>query len=234
MAKVNFEFDISEEIIIGLISGKYIRTGGVIRDTAGRIVLILKDGVSNNSSEATANAMQSVDVASAAESAAKVAIKDGSRVALGKNIAMGALVVAGLTAAGIGTYKLVTYLKKHKEDNKSVEVLSENYVVFENNPELIEYFNNMQTQNMTLKSIREISKFFVTYSNGEVDIEITDEELKAIRNVIVRYTIKLCEVNEFGIENREFDTETSIKDANDLLEEILFATKIQEDVLTTA
>ncbi|GEM_PF-3331487 len=235
MAVIQPTFEISDLAAAGLAVGKYVRTGGVIRNaSSGQIIEHLKDTFGNDKVSSSSAILESVDVASVAKSSTRVAVKEITSVSLARKFAVGTLIVVGVAAIGYGSYRLFTYLKKRTEDNKQIEVINENNDVIEYNPELTEYFNNMQTQSMTLDSIKDVAKFFETYSNGDIEIEITDEEMRVMRNLIVRYTIKLCESNKISLESRQLDTETNIIDANDLLEEILYATKVQEEIFALA
>ena len=232
MAVIQPTFEISDLAAAGLAVGEYVRTGGVIREAStGHIVEHLKDTFVNGKVSSSSAILETVDFANdVAKLSTRVEVKDGTRISLGNKIAVGTLVVAVV----YGSYKLITYLKKQNEENKQIQVTNENNDVIEYNLELTGYFNNVQTQSMTLDSIKDVSRFFETYSNGDKEIEITDEEMKVMRNLIVRYTIKLCKANKIKLKNIELNSEINIKNHNDLLAEILYATKIQEEIFTIA
>ena len=229
-------FNISDAAAAGMAIGTLYRSGGVIRDTTtGRIVEHLKDIAIKDKVSSTSALSETVDIArNVAKSSTRVVVKKSTALSLGSKFAVGTLIVAGVAAVGYGSYRLVTYLKKHTEDNIQVKVTEGTSDVIEYNPELTEYFNNMQSQGMTLDSIKDVVKFFDNYSKGGIEIEITNEEMMVMRNLIVRYTIKLCEANNISLENKQLDTETSITDSNDLLNEILYATRVQGEIFTIA
>jgi hypothetical protein len=213
----------------GLSSGKYIRRAGNIVEVAtGRVVEQLKDVFSNeleNSGQA---------LVETAKASANIAIKESTSLSLRNKFAVGTLVVVGVAAVGFGSYKLYTYLKKRSNDKKQDEVIKEENDVIVYNPELTEYFNNMQTQSMSLSSIKKVVEFFENYRNSDLTIEISDEEMMVIRNIIVRYTIKLCESNNICLEDKQLFVEAKTSNKNELLQEIIYASNIQEEIFAMA
>jgi len=221
-------FKISDFAAAGLAIGKFYRTGGVVRDVAtGQIVEHLKDAV-------TKNPASSSQVLAGTSKTTSVALTKSTPLSLGKKFAVGTIIVAGVATIGYGSYRLYTYLKKRSDEKKQEEVQKENDEVIAYNPELTEYFNNMQTQRMTLSSIRKVVDFFEYYSNSDLSIEISDEEMLVIRNLIVRYTIKLCESNKMSLEDKQLYIEAKSVDKNDLVYEIIYSTKVQEEIIAQA
>lgn len=213
----------------GLASGKYIRRAGNIVEVAtGRVVEQLKDVIDNNRDTS------SQVIIEATKETANIAIKESTSISLRNKFAVGTLVVVGVAAVGYGSYKLYTYLKKRSIDKKQEEVIKEESEVIIYNPELTEYFNHMQTQSMSLSSIKKVVEFFERYSNSDLAIEITVEEMMVIRNLIVRYTIKLCESNNISIEDKQLFVEAKTSNQNELLQEIIYATNVQEEIFAYA
>ena len=229
------DFYISEAAAVGLALGKFVRTGGVIRDAATKqIVEHLKDAVSKDSLSATQAVNESFKTASVAKASTSIAIKESTSLSLGRKFAVGTLFFVGVAAIGYGSYRLYTYLKERSDKKKQEEVKKENAEVISYNPELTEYFNNMQTQSMTISSIKKVVEFFENYSNCDLSIEISNEEMMVLRNLIVRYTIKLCESNKISIEDKQLLVEAKSKNSDDLVREIIYATKVQEEVFSRA
>ena len=83
---------------------------------------------------------------------------------------------------------------------------------------------------MTLSSVKKVIEFFEKYSNGELAIEISDEEMLVIRNIIVRYTIKLCEINKISVDNKHLSIQPKTKIKKELLDDIFYATKFQQRI----
>ena len=213
----------------GLASGKYIRRAGNIVEVAtGRVVEQLKDVISNN------RETSSQAIIEASKETANIAIKESTSISLRNKFAVGTLVVVGVAAVGYGSYKLYTYLKKRSDDKKQEEVIKEENDVIIYNPELTEYFNHMQSQSMSLSSIKKVVDFFERYSDKDLAIEITDEEMMVIRNLIVRYTIKLCESNNISLDDKHLFVEAKTLNQNDLLQEIIYATNVQEEIFAYA
>lgn len=204
-------FTISEKAYAGIASGQYVRIGGVVRSISdGRIVEHLKDVAT----------VKTAITNSANKTALSTTVSNG--LPIGKTALISGCVgfgVAALTGLGFWAWK---HFKKRSEEKKQEE--TDTYKEY-----LDEYITNIQTQNLSLRSIKNVFDFFDHFSNGDLSIEITDEELKVLRDIIVRYTIKLCETNDIVIKNKIplQDKSTSRKD---LLQEIKYATKIQEQV----
>ncbi len=218
-------FTISDKAAAGLAAGKYIRTGGVVRDAKGKIIEHLKDTasrdrISNNPSVAVATKNTSV------------AIKESKTLSLGSKFAVATIIVVGVVAIGYGSYKLVTYLKRVSEAKQRANASQENNDVIVYNPQLTEYFNKMQTQKMTLSSIKEVISFFEKYSNGDLAIEISDAEMLVIRNLIVKFTIKLCEANKISFDNIKLTIDAKTTKKKDLLGDIVYATKMQQQIFS--
>lgn len=215
-------FIITEAIQRGLDNGDLIRIGGVIRNAkTGQIVEFLEEIVTNETSNLGREITETV------KTSASVVVKKSTASSLGKKYAVGTIIVAGVAAIGYGSYRLYTYLKKRSEDKKREGLIAYN-------PELTEYFNNMQTQSMSLSSVKNVVDFFAHYSKGDLSIEITDQELLVIRNLIVRYTIKLCESNNISIDNKQLFIEAKAIAKSELMQDIVYATRVQEEIFAMA
>jgi uncharacterized membrane-anchored protein YhcB (DUF1043 family) len=224
-------FDISDAAAAGLAAGTLVRTGGVIRDAATKQIFEhLKDAAPNNATSSSQAVINTAKTANVAKASTSVAIKESTSLSLGRKFAVGTLIVVGVVAIGYGSYRLFTYLKKRSDEKRQKELIKQNNEVIAYNPELTEYFNHMQTQSMTLSSIKKVVDFFEKYSDSDLSIEITYEEMMVIRNLIVRYTIKLCEANHISLEGKQLSFEAKPQNKDDLLREILYATQVQEKI----
>jgi hypothetical protein len=224
MKIIHPDFTISDKSAAGLLAGKYVRTGGVIRNRdTGKIVEHLKDISSRDLKGGNQAVAQTAKTTS-------VVIKKSRTLSLGSKFAVGTLIVVGVAAIGYGSYSLFTYMQKQKEAKQRVDETQKNNDLIEYNPQLTEYFNNMQTKKMKLSSIKKVISFFEKYSKGDLAIEISNEELLVIRNLIVKYTIKLCETNKISIDNYRLTIDAKTIKNEDLLGEIVYATKIQQEI----
>ena len=219
-------FVISDSVAAGLATRELYRSGGVIRKSAtGEIVEHLKDAVPKDF------ASNKVAISETAK-ATNVAIAKGTTLSLGGKIAVGTLIVAGLVAVGYGSYRLIMYIKNQSEIKQHKETNQDSNDILTYNPQLTKYFNNIQTKKMTLSSVKKVIEFFEKYSNGELAIEISDEEMLVIRNIIVRYTIKLCEINKISVDNKHLSIQPKTKINKNLLDDIVYATKFQQRIFS--
>lgn len=217
-------FTISNKAAYGLATGEFIRTGGVIRNSdTGKIFEHLKDTASRNLKSGNRPLAKIAKTNS-------LAIKKSTTLSLNTKFAVGTLIVAGVVAIGYGSYRLFTYIKKQSEAKQSVDEMQKNNDLIEYNPQLTEYFNNMQAKKMTLSSIKKVISFFENYSNGDLAIEISDEEMMVIRNLVVRYTIKLFETNKISMDNYQLSIDAKTNNNKDLLGEIVYAIKMQQQI----
>lgn len=224
MPTVQPNFDIDFETLDSLARGALELTHAVIKNPAtGKVVKQLRVIMPKDIIE---NTQPALEVAKNVD----LNIAKDTYKSLGAKFAVGTLIVAGIAAVGYGTYKLVTYLSKQTKETEKNNVVNENNDVIMYNPELTEYFNNMQTQSMTLDSIKKVVVFFENYNNGSLSIEINEEEMKVLRDIIVRYAIKLCESNNISLEDKQLYIEGESKNKNDLIHEILYATSVQQEI----
>lgn len=225
MQVIQPNFNISDFAYEGLLNGEFVRIGGVIRERAtGKIVEILKDAANKDS----VNSIQTV--VDAVKTSTSITVKKSTSLSLGKKFSVGFFFVVGVAAVSYGTYRLYTYLKKRSDEKKHEEVEKAENEVIIYNPELTEYFNNMQTQSMSISSIKKVVEFFEKFSNGDLSIEISKEEMLVIRNIIVRYTIKLCESNNISLSDKQLNVETDKLSEKELLKGIINAIRVQEEI----
>ena len=206
--------EIADEIAAGLSSGIYKRDGGVIRNAStGEIVKILKDTEIKNSISSTAPT-----IADAAAVSKKVGLSTGAKVGIG------VLVVVGVSLATYGAYKLYAFVKKKNVKKKDTNAL------IGYNPEITEYLNAAQNKTMSFDKIVGVVKFFEMYSEGKnLNIEISNDELLALRNIFVKYAIALAKQNNIEYEP-VLAIEVKSKKTEDLLEESLVALKFQREI----
>lgn len=225
MQPVQVDLTMTEMAAAGIATGKFVLSGGVVRDAVtGQIIEHLKQSSNNMTNDAQPVLEVAKNVVHG--------VKESTFLSLGKKVAAGTLIVAGLVGVGYGTYKLVTFLKKQTKEKELKEIINQNNELIAYNPELTEYLNNLHSKEMSLSSIKKVVDFFETYSNGDLSIEITEEEMKVIRNLIIRYTIKLCKANRISLEDKQLAIVTKSTNKNDLIYEILYATNLQKEIFT--
>ena len=208
----------------GLANGTLYFSGGVIRETAnGHVFAHLKDAASTNQTE-TKKIIS--------KESTNIAVKNSTKMSLGSKFAIGSLIVVGVTALAYGGYKLYTYIAEKSQTNEKSgnKKNNDNNSIISYNPDLTEYFNSIQSKTLTIKEIKKVITFFDAYSNDELSIEISQEELLVLRNLIVRYTKKLLETNNIELESKPLEIEASSNSKEDILKEINKAIKIQEEV----
>jgi len=225
MPVIQPKLSMSDVAASGIANGTLYQDGGVIRNKkTGTIFEILKDAGKDTINETQKSVTKAPTTSATAKSVSKMSI--------GSKFAIGTLIVVGVSALAYGGYKLYTYLSKKDDKKKHDEDIAkeEKSDVIYYNPDLTDYLNSFQTKTLSIKKIKNVIDFFDAYSNGNLEIEISDEEMMVLRNLIVRYTIKLEKANHVYLESIPLKVEAPSKDKNDLLKEINEATEIQEKI----
>lgn len=181
---------------------------------------------------------------SASRSLVKESAKEG--LPLGGKIGIGVTVVVGVAAIGYGAYKLVTYLRNKKDEERknseSVQQIaaesespSSNVVLYKV-PALDNYINNVYNQSCTMSiyDITEAFNFLNDYSRGDLSIEISQEEMLVLRNIMVRYAKKLAEKNpSLKLTEAVPAIEAPSKRKEDLLRDSMLSLRLQQEVFVS-
>ena len=225
MAYTNVKLTYSEITACGLKKGKYewMSNGSrplIIDKTTKQIIEVPKMGISNEVTKSTS------------ENMLKQGVNQGVFID-GKTI-KGSLVVVGIVLTIYGGYKLVVYLKK-KKAKKQIESMN-NEIFVSMTPSLNKYLNNIcnTSAQMTITDIKSVIDEFNRYSNGNLKIEISPEEMLIIRNIIVKFTRKLIEKNPLlNLNTNLLELEAPSLKNEDLLKEINDSLKVQELIFSS-
>ena len=168
-------FEIPRDIKKGLDSGKYVRYGGVVRDTAGHIVKHLKPA----------------DVSNGANKAIQVADQAFQLAKENKKVAIGALAVAGIAAAGGVAYAGMMRLQR-KKDKEARETAMDDF-----NAALSEYLKALGDGTLSVEIIDELERTISALIDGEkgFTIEIDGEQFKNLVKSVRDYTERLSKAN---------------------------------------
>lgn len=163
--------EIPDKYLQGLMTGKYIRQGSVIRNQQGEFVKFLKE-VSNND-----------DIPNTAISSYKL-----------KNSLIGIGVIVGVSTLALGVYTAYQKYRKKKQDKNQQNVISNGF-----NTSLNNYINAIKEGNLSLDILEDfiwnINFIKKNSENKEIEITISIQQLEELVNLIYSYTIKLAEIN---------------------------------------
>ena len=163
--------EIPDKYLQGLMTGKYIRQGSVIRNQQGEFVKFLKE-VSNND-----------DIPNTAISSYKL-----------KNSLIGIGVIVGVSTLALGVYTAYQKYRKKKQDKNQQNVISNGF-----NTSLNNYINAIKEGNLSLDLLEDfiwnINFIKKNSENKEIEITISIQQLEELVNLIYSYTIKLAEIN---------------------------------------
>lgn len=179
-------FYIPPDIATGLLSGDFIRHGGVVRDTAGRLVTHLK--------EISAPEKAVEEVAKRADTSIK-----NHWVVLGVGV---------LTLVAVGGGVVLAVKKRNKDVQPEVPECVQNY-----NESLRAYLEAIRTGSLDADIIdRLIADLDAVRAYGEeydTTVAFSAEQLATLTNAVVEYTSKLAEVNAIELDEPELPTEDS-------------------------
>lgn len=173
-------FFIPPDVATGLLSGDFIRYGGVVRDTAGRLVIHLKEIPTPEKA-----------VEEVAKRAA-MSIKN-PWVALGAGVLM-------LVAVGGGV--LLAVKSRKKDANPEVPECVKQY-----NESLRTYLEAIRTGSLEAETIdrliADLDAVKAYAEGGDATVAFSAEQLETLTKVVVEYTTKLAEANQIELDEPE-------------------------------
>lgn len=173
-------FFIPPDVATGLLSGDFIRYGGVVRDTAGRLVIHLK--------EIPTPEKAVEEVAKRAATSIK-----NPWVALGDGVLM-------LVAVGGGV--LLAVKSRKKDANPEVPECVKQY-----NESLRTYLEAIRTGSLEAETIdrliADLDAVKAYAEGGDATVAFSAEQLETLTKVVVEYTTKLAEANQIELDEPE-------------------------------
>lgn len=173
-------FFIPPDVATGLLSGDFIRYGGVVRDTAGRLVIHLK--------EIPTPEKAVEEVAKRAATSIK-----NPWVALGAGVLM-------LVAVGGGV--LLAVKSRKKDANPEVPECVKQY-----NESLRTYLEAIRTGSLEAETIdrliADLDAVKAYAEGGDATVAFSAEQLETLTKVVVEYTTKLAEANQIELDEPE-------------------------------
>lgn len=168
-------FKMPTEIAAGILAGKYVQYGGVVRDGAGRIVKHLKPAdVSDGANKAMQVAAQAVDLARR-----------------NKKVAIGALAVAGVATIGGAVYAGVAHIRHKKEAAERKSAMDSFNAAFS------DYLRALADGELTLEGIDALETAIAALG-GDRDgftVEIGGDQFKSLVRSVRDYTDRLSKAN---------------------------------------
>lgn len=163
--------EIPDKYLQGLMTGKYIRQGSVIRNQQGELVKFLKEVPKNDNTANTAISSYKL-----------------------KNSLIGIGVIVGVSTLALGVYTAYQKYRKKKQDENQQNVISNGF-----NTSLNNYINAIKEGNLSLDILEDfiwnINFIKKNSENKEIEITISIQQLEELVNLIYSYTIKLAEIN---------------------------------------
>jgi len=207
-------FDIPRDIQAGLNAGTFIQWGGVVRDTAGKIVKHLKPlPVMKDSNNA-------VKVISKADKLTQSGGKMVDSLKGKKSLIVGTAVVVTATVGGI----VYHFVKKKRKKREYVDVPK---CIVDFNNHLMSYIQEIRSSSVTEASIERVlislDVIKKQQEDGLIDGDFSYNNAEALLNMIKEYTEKLVKAN-----NQTMPANTTLK--NDKIVDLQTYLKIQKNV----
>lgn len=181
-------FEVSEEIAIGLVTGKYKRNGGVVRDAVtGHIVKHLDPVDLEQVATQTAERAQSVG---------RKALR-----CVQQNKKEFGIAAIGITVTGVCLWGYRKWRTREPKVLKEFRASLNTYIeAIRNGNMTLEVINTLMISLETLKSHKD-------YEN--ISIQLTADQLDVIVNRIHEYTIKLAKDNAVELSEDELETDST-------------------------
>lgn len=179
-------FDIPVEIAGGILSGDFIRHGGVVRDTAGRLVAHLKESPTPGKS---------------AEEVAK-------RAALRFNNPWGVIAVGALTLVAVGGGVVLAVKKRGNEAEPTVPECVQSYIL-----SFRAYLEAIRSGSLDAGSIDRLSTdldaVIAHGEEGDTTVAFSPEQLATLTQFVLEYTDELAKVNDVELDEVEVTIENA-------------------------
>ncbi|MGC0274864.1 hypothetical protein ACO0LV_17920 [Pseudactinotalea sp. Z1739] len=179
-------FYVPSEIAAGILSGELVRYGGVVRDTAGRLVTHLKE----------------------VPTPEKVVEEVAKRAALSlKNpwVAVGAGV---LTLVAVGGGVVLAVKKRKKDAELDVPECVQNY-----NRSLRVYLEAIQNGRLDAdiidRLIADLDTVVAYGDEGDTTVAFSPDQLATLTRIVLEYTSELAKVNDIELDEAEKPSEDS-------------------------
>ncbi len=204
MGVIQIPFSIPEEYEIGLKSGEYIRTGGVIRNQTGNIVKHLKEFTDNDlTDEASKNISEVLDLKKSL-------------------IGIGALI--GVSAAATSIYFVYKKIRNKHNGNDKEKIILDGF-----NAALSKYVSSIKEGNLSIDVLEDFIwniKFIKeNLKNKEIEVKISLNQLEELLDLIYSYTVNLANLNNISAELIEKDND------KDSLSNIIYFLDFQKKIL---
>ena len=178
--------EIPDKYLQGLMTGKYIRQGSVIRNQQGELVKFLKEVPKNDNTANTAISSYKL-----------------------KNSLIGIGVIVGVSTLALGVYTAYQKYRKKKQDENQQNVISNGF-----NTSLNNYINAIKEGNLSLDILEDfiwnINFIKKNSENKEIEITISIQQLEELVNLIYSYTIKLAEINNIDYTSIKKNSQNSL------------------------
>lgn len=188
--------DIPESILERLLSGEYVRYGGVVRDLAGHVVKHL-DEVPVPTQNQETSLLRIADVL--------------KKHRIGIIIGVGVVILAGGVALFIAD--------KNKKDKQNATPEIPKYIE-EYNTALCAYLEAVRNGNLEMDTINHLianlDSIKENNDGGKIKIDFSTEQLDTLVNLVYEYTVKLAKANSVEID--ELKEPASISADNTLLD----------------
>lgn len=168
-------FVVPPEIAAKIATGEYLQYGGVVRDAGGHIVKHLKPA----------------NIQEGANAAQSIAAKAANLAKQNKKLAIGALAVAGVAAAGGAIYAGVTHLQ-HKQEEEARASRMDAF-----NAALSEYVKALDEEDLSVEKIDALEEAMSALGDGAAGftVEIEGEQFKDLVRAVRKYTDRLSKAN---------------------------------------
>jgi hypothetical protein len=175
MPIINVPLDVPDDIYTRITSGELIRHGGVVRDHAGAISALLKDG------------LFPADPQDAVSTGAVTLRKSSKAIVIG-------LGVAAVAAAGVAVFKAATKMKKQGVEPE-VPTCIQRFTA-----SLCAYLDAARDERLAAKNVEhlisDLDAVKAESDSGRITVDFSIDQWETLGNLVAEYTRRLAEANQ--------------------------------------
>ena len=182
MALIQVALEVPDDVYIALLNGDLVRRGGVVRDTAGQIVLHLNEVGLQDSETSKAIVRKAISLA-----------RQNKAILIGIGVAAAASAVGGVIIRAVKS-------REDKTKPESIKAVESSF-----NSSMQAYLESVRSGNLSEDALEEIivqvDAIKDEMDGGSITVDFTDGQIDTLVAILKDYTERLAEANSMTLAN---------------------------------